>query len=125
MRFLLLVLVLLLATIQWRIWWGSSSVAQVAVQRETLESLQQQRARLEERNDRFRAEVLSLRSGLDALEEKARLNLGVIHKDETFFQVIEGVRPDHIAPRTQAFQPNQPTIDPAIVSDPVVSKLQN
>lgn len=122
MRFLLLVLLVLLASIQWRIWWGDSSVAQVAAEREALETLEQQRARLEARNDRFRAEVLSLQSGHDALEEQARLNLGVIGEDETFFQIIEGVRPDHIAPPAQGYRIEPPEISPSVSRSPFASE---
>jgi cell division protein FtsB len=53
-------------------------------------SLEQQReanARLKARNDAMDAEVRDLKRGLDAIEERARLELGMIKKDEIFFQV--------------------------------------
>ena len=43
---------------------------------------------LEERNRRLEAQVLDLQNGLDAYEEKARQELGMIKKGETFFQIV-------------------------------------
>ncbi len=45
--------------------------------------------RLAERNRALAEEVLDLRSGLEAVEERARSELGMIKKDETFYQVVE------------------------------------
>lgn len=45
--------------------------------------------RLYERNDVLAAEVEDLKSGYDAIEERARMELGMIRQGETFFQVIE------------------------------------
>ena len=47
-------------------------------------------ARLKARNDALDAEVRDLKEGTEALEERARLELGMIRKDETFYQVIRG-----------------------------------
>ena len=49
----------------------------------------QDNARMEERNAVLAAEVQDLKSGLDAIEEKARSELGMIKQGETFFQLIE------------------------------------
>jgi len=43
---------------------------------------------LKERNEKLAAEVASLKTGLDAIEERARAELGMIKADETFIQVI-------------------------------------
>jgi len=50
---------------------------------------QQENARLRERNDALDAEVNDLKKGVDAIEERARSDLGMIKKDETFYQVID------------------------------------
>ena len=44
---------------------------------------------MEERNQVLAAEVQDLKSGLDAIEERARSELGMIKQDETFIQIIE------------------------------------
>ena len=56
--------------------------AAVALQRED-------NARLEARNRRLAAEVHDLKEGLEAVEERARTDLGMIGRDETFYQLIE------------------------------------
>ncbi len=56
--------------------------AAVALQRE-------ENARLEIRNRRLAAEVLDLKEGLEAVEERARTNLGMIGQDEIFYQILE------------------------------------
>lgn len=53
--------------------------------------LNQQQAEIESlklRNEQLTAEVTSLKTGLDAIEERARAELGMIKQDETFIQVI-------------------------------------
>ena len=50
---------------------------------------EQDNAVLEERNQVLAAEVQDLKSGLDAIEERARSELGMVKEDETFFQIIE------------------------------------
>ncbi|MCW8928577.1 MAG: septum formation initiator family protein, partial [Gammaproteobacteria bacterium] len=49
----------------------------------------QENSQLDERNKALEAEVRDLKQGLEALEERARSDLGMIKKDETFFQVVE------------------------------------
>ena len=46
-------------------------------------------ARLETRNRRLAADVLDLKEGLEAVEERARTDLGMIGRDETFYQIVE------------------------------------
>lgn len=54
-----------------------------------LDSLNQKVKEKKERNDVLYAEVLDLRKGQEAIEERARYELGMIKKDETFFQMLE------------------------------------
>jgi cell division protein FtsB len=43
---------------------------------------------LESRNARVETEIMNLKNGLDAVEERARSELGMIKKDELFYQLI-------------------------------------
>ena len=54
-----------------------------------------EKAQLEERNRELDAEVSDLKKGLDAIEERARSELGMVGKDETFYQIIDA--PDEAA----------------------------
>jgi cell division protein FtsB len=59
---------------------------------------------LQERNAALEAEVQDLKQGLEAVEERARSELGMIKKDETFFQIIEK-KPQPNLPNTSTNQP--------------------
>jgi cell division protein FtsB len=54
-----------------------------------LDELKEQVQEKKERNEALYAEVLDLRKGQEAIEERARDELGMIKEDETFFQVLE------------------------------------
>ncbi len=89
MRIVIGILFVLLALLQYRLWVGEGSLAEVnnlkqeiAIQRQGLEQLRQ-------RNRALAAEVQDLKQGLNAVEERARSELGMIRKGETFYQIIE------------------------------------
>jgi cell division protein FtsB len=88
MRLLIAVLLLLLLMLQYRLWFGDGSLSEVVQLSRELDEQKQKLAELEERNRRLEAQVLDLQNGLDAYEEKARNDLGMIRKDETFFQIV-------------------------------------
>jgi len=78
----------LLFALQYPLWLGKGSWTRVW---ELDRSLAQQRdtnAKLKARNDAMDAEVRDLKQGLEAVEEHARLDLGMIKKDEIFYQVV-------------------------------------
>ncbi len=62
---------------------------QLGEYQQQLKQLQNQVQAKKERNDSLYAEVLDLRKGQEAIEERARHDLGMIKDDETFFQIIE------------------------------------
>lgn len=89
MKKLAFMLVILIALAQYPLWYGKGSWLsvfeidrQVAAQRQINQKLQNRNAVLE-------AEVNDLKKGFDAIEELARNELGMIRKDETFFQVMD------------------------------------
>ncbi len=88
MKILIAILILLLVVLQYRLWFGDGSLSEVVQLSRELE-LQKQRLReLEARNRILEAQVLDLQNGLDAFEEKARNDLGMIKQGETFIQLI-------------------------------------
>ncbi|OUR68567.1 cell division protein FtsB, partial [Cycloclasticus sp. 46_83_sub15_T18] len=54
-----------------------------------IDTLRSENKALLQRNNALHAEIQNLKSGQDVIEEKARQELGLIGKDETFFQYIE------------------------------------
>jgi cell division protein FtsB len=84
----LLLLVILLG-LQFRLWYGAGSVAEIASIRTAAEQVRLQASAAIDRNQRLAADVQDLKEGLDAIEERARSELGMIGNDETFFQVID------------------------------------
>jgi cell division protein FtsB len=89
MRVVIGILIFLLLVLQYRLWVGEGSLAElhalrqeVTVQKSKLDAMQQ-------RNNALRAEVKDLKKGLDAIEERARSELGMIRDTEEFYQIID------------------------------------
>jgi len=79
--------------LQYRLWFGDGSLSEVVQLSAELEMQELKLRELEERNRKLEAQVLDLQSGLDAYEEKARNDLGMIKKGETFFQIVSPAVP--------------------------------
>jgi cell division protein FtsB len=89
MRLLLGLLLLLLILLQYRLWVGGGSLAEVNNLKREIGELREELVGLRERNRALQAEVEDLRSGQSAIEERARSELGMIKEGETFYQVIQ------------------------------------
>jgi len=83
------VLIVLLLLLQYRLWVGEGSLAEVSNLKREIATQQQELAQLRQRNRALMAEVQDLKQGLTAVEERARSELGMIRKGETFYQIIE------------------------------------
>ena len=89
MRWLLVVLALLFVSLQYRLWFGEGSLAQkIELERAVVEQ-QRANAGAAARNAALAREVTALKQGLEAVEERARNDLGMIKDGETFYMVIE------------------------------------
>lgn len=89
MRILIAVLLILLLSLQYKLWFGDGGLIKVWRLNETVEQQRADNQKLKERNQALEAEVRDLKQGLEAIEERARSELGMIKEDETFYQVIE------------------------------------
>lgn len=89
MRVLLLLLVALLALLQYRFWLGNGGQRELAALRGQVARQQTENRQLQERNAALAAEVEDLKSGEAAVEERARSELGMVKPGETFYRVIE------------------------------------
>lgn len=92
MKWMIATLIILLLGLQYRLWVGEGSLAQVARLERDVKQQQAENARLRERNNILAVEVDNLKNGLDSIEERARSDVGMIKKDETFFMVLQEKR---------------------------------
>ena len=89
MKSLSLALAALIALIQYPLWLGKGSWFRVWEVDQQIKSQREQNAKLQSRNLILDAEVRDLKQGFEAIEERARSELGMIKQDEIFFQVLE------------------------------------
>ena len=111
MKVLLGLLVVLLLALQYRLWFGDGSIQEVWRLREEARISREEVVRLNMRNQALAAEVADLKSGLEAIEERARADLGLIGEGETFYQFVheQNVRARPlIAPVNGAPEPSEP-----------------
>lgn len=89
MKILAAILLFLFLLLQYDLWVGEGSMATVHHLALAVQSQQQENEKLKQRNAALAAEVQDLKQGLDAIEERARSELGMIREGETFIQVTE------------------------------------
>jgi cell division protein FtsB len=88
MRVLLAILLVILVLLQLKMWFGEGGYRDVQRLAERVEEQARENEALAQRNRELQAEVEDLRQGLDAIEERARSELGMIKEDEEFYQVV-------------------------------------
>jgi cell division protein FtsB len=86
MRWPALVLVALLAVLQYPLWFGKGGLLRVQEMERQLTAQRELNQKLEARNASLEAEVRSLKAGYEAIEERARYELGLIKEGEVFVQ---------------------------------------
>jgi cell division protein FtsB len=104
MKFVAAGLLILLVLLQYRLWFGDGSVREVAQLQAQISSQEEQNARLRERNRTLAAEVQDLKKGTTAIEERARTDLGMVGRSETFYQVVS---PENAPPAAEPAAPPQ------------------
>jgi cell division protein FtsB len=96
-KWLTLVLVALVGLIQYPLWLGKGGWLRVWEVDRQISAQKEVNGRLKTRNGALEADVRDLKQGYEAVEERARSELGMIRHDEIFFQVLEqsGRSPKH------------------------------
>lgn len=89
LRWVLLLLLVLLAFLQYQFWFGRGSSGEVVALENQVEHQKRENEGLKERNAALAAEVEDLKSGEAAVEERARSELGMIKPGEKFYRVVE------------------------------------
>ena len=102
MRVVTLILVILLLLLQYPLWLGKGGWLKVWDLNRQVESQQQANQQTQARNALLDAEVRDLKQGTEAIEERARSELGMVKRDEVFFQIIESPPPSSVSAVTEA-----------------------
>ncbi|HEB86419.1 MAG TPA: cell division protein FtsB [Gammaproteobacteria bacterium] len=87
MKILTAILLFLFLLLQYDLWVGDGSMATVHHLQQAVQNQQQENTKLKQRNAALVADVEDLKQGQEAVEERARTELGMIKKGETFIQV--------------------------------------
>lgn len=87
MRWPALIFLVLLLLLQYPLWFGKGGYLSVQQAEKQLATLKEENRKLEQRNAGNSAQVQDLKSGYDAIEERARFDLGLIKPGEKFVQI--------------------------------------
>jgi len=87
MRWLALAFIALIVALQYPMWLGKGGWLQVRELDRQLAAQTEANAKLKVRNDALDADVRDLKAGVEAIEERARSELGMVKQDEVFFQL--------------------------------------
>ena len=89
MRWLVVLLIGLLLALQYKLWVADGGLGDVWRIGREVEAQKLTNAQLRERNQALEGEVEDLKQGLEAIEERARSELGMIRNGETFYQIVD------------------------------------
>ncbi|MBM7071936.1 cell division protein FtsB [Shewanella sp. OPT22] len=95
MRFLYASLFVLLAMLQYRLWQGENSLREYFSLQKQIEVQSQSNDKLKARNQVLKEEIADLKGGTEAIEERARNELGLVKEGETFYRVVSGKKKHH------------------------------
>jgi cell division protein FtsB len=104
-KLIVLILILLLVWLQYKLWLDEGGVPEVLKLESEVDAMQREVEVLKERNNALDAEVKDLKQGLEAIEERARSDMGMIRQGEVYYQVIEDQPASDEAPRDDSRDP--------------------
>ncbi|WP_136068782.1 cell division protein FtsB [Modicisalibacter radicis] len=87
LKWLGVLLIALLGLLQYSLWFGEGGLRELTHIRARADALASENDIQRARNERLAAEVVDLKNGLDAIEERARSDIGMVRQDEQFFWV--------------------------------------
>ena len=89
LRYAALILLIVLIGLQLKLWTGAGGIREVERLRAAVAAQKHENEALKARNDALQAEVQDLKEGREAIEGRARSELGLVKPGETFYQVVE------------------------------------
>lgn len=99
MRAVIAILLLLVAGLQYRLWWGEGGRIELRRLEQQAADFRRENERLQARNEELAREVLDLKAGRTVLEQRAREELGLTADDEIYFQFVD---PEDMPPQASA-----------------------
>jgi cell division protein FtsB len=113
MRKLIAFLLVLIALLQYRLWFGDGNLREMRRLQERIVELTEEGEKRRQRNAALEAEIVDLKEGTDAIEEYARRDLGMIKEGETLVQIIDAAHPTPSPePTPRPRKPRKPAIPP-------------
>ena len=88
MRLITVIMIGIVLTLQYRVWFGQHGMKDLRELQDDLARQQQTNDSLQQRNQLIAADIDDLRNAMEAVEERARNELGLVLSDETFFRLI-------------------------------------
>ena len=122
MKALTLIFVILIALLQYPLWLGKGSWLRVWDLNRQIAEQQEKNNGLKARNEALDAEVLDLKSGRAAIEERARSELGMVKQDEVFYQVLENTTTKTTTTSTPGAATSAITSTPSAPANPMLEK---
>lgn len=89
MRVFIFILVTLFAWLQYHLWFGKNGYLDYQSTAKEIVQLKQENEKLSQRNQVIQAEINDLKSGFDAIEERARTEYEMLKPDETFYRILK------------------------------------
>ena len=89
MKTVVAILLTMLVVLQGQLWLSDRGIPGVRRLEAAVAAQREDNVRLEARNQRLAAEIRDLKEGLEAVEERARSDLGMVGRDEIFYQLVE------------------------------------
>lgn len=89
MKIIIVGLLSLIVVLQLTLWVGKDGLGDLWAQKRSVGIIEQENNKLKQRNEMLQAEVIDLKTKLNVVEERARADLGLVKKGETFYQIIE------------------------------------
>jgi cell division protein FtsB len=87
MRLLFVALGLLFALLQYRLWFSQAGLLHAWQTQQAISAMNEENETMKKKNDVLAADVQDLKQGTDAIEERARTELGMVKQGETFYQI--------------------------------------
>lgn len=126
MQILVAALIAVLVILQYLLWVAEDGVRQTYALRVAVQAQTEENETLSERNRALEADIKDLKTGLTAIEERARSEMGMIRQDETFYRLLEEPAPKSAAhdALSESAKPDTPPPTPLPVTIPSASMAQ-